>query len=124
MTGYWAIVALAAIEGGVRVYRIHAENQLAAVSHRRQGTEGRIVSAASKREELEAAIRRTVANNRKCTAKGSCTGCEGNIAETLDRADELADAVAEQRVARMTPEQWRARLRLAEATAEADGRPA
>ena len=30
MTGYWAIVALAAIEGGVRVYRIRSENQVAA----------------------------------------------------------------------------------------------
>ena len=29
MTGYWAIVALAAIEGGVRVYRIRSERRTA-----------------------------------------------------------------------------------------------
>ena len=27
MTGYWAIVALAAIEGGVRVYKIRSERR-------------------------------------------------------------------------------------------------
>lgn len=38
----------------------------------------------------------------------------------LRAAEKFADARAEEKIARMTPEQWHARLRLAEATAEAD----
>ena len=45
MTGYWAIVALAAIEGGVRIYRIRSERRtvtarLRAAENRKAGNRG------------------------------------------------------------------------------------
>lgn len=45
-------------------------------------------------------------------------------AAVLEAADVYAAAFAVEYVNRLTPEQLRARLRLAEATAEADGKPA
>jgi hypothetical protein len=88
------------------------------------------VSAAEKRERLEAVVREQL---REAWERGLAAapngpgaladaGAPGAFQLTVDAAFAYADAVFEGRIERMGPEQWRARLRLAEATAEADGR--
>jgi hypothetical protein len=69
------------------------------------------VTTADKRERLEAQVWRSWPRATRI-----------HVDAILGAADMYADARAEEKIARMTPEQWRARLRLAEAAAEADGR--
>lgn len=74
------------------------------------------MSAADRREELEAALRQAIAKNRKCTAAGKCTGCESNIADVLAAADKYATALAVEELDR-----FEGRQRLEAASAEYHG---
>lgn len=79
------------------------------------------MSAADKREELEAAIRIVVANNGKCTVTGFCECCENNINAALRRADAYAAAVADERIAGRVHDRTIGRERLAELDAAVRG---
>lgn len=70
------------------------------------------------REKLEAAIWPHISPGRHEHGRGASGRA---VSAILSAAEKFADAKADERINRMTPDQWRARLRLAEATAEADG---
>ena len=74
------------------------------------------MSAREKQDQLEAAIWRSLAAHRR---HGNDRQSYGDITAAVNV---YLVAFAKQYVDRMTPDQWRARLRLAEATAEADGK--
>lgn len=79
------------------------------------------MSAAARRAELETAVKDAVNESHACRKGDGCWCCAANADAALAAADDYAAAVAAETVNRMTPDQLRARLRLAEAAAEADG---
>jgi len=78
----------------------------------------RAMSAADKREELEAAIRSARRDVGKCRNTGPCEFCETALSTALAVADEYAEAVADERIAGHVASVRRGRERLAEAVAE------
>lgn len=78
------------------------------------------MSAPAKRSLLKRAVWEAMAKSNRCGP--DCPDCVTNVAWAMASAETYADALAEQQIEQMTPDELRARLRLAEATAEADGR--
>jgi hypothetical protein len=74
------------------------------------------VTTREKQDQLEASLWRSLAAHKR---HGNDRQAYGEITAAMNG---YLVTFAEQYVARMTPEQWHARLRLAEATAEADRR--
>lgn len=79
------------------------------------------MSAAEKRERLEAAVHAQLARAWKYGLEPGAGRPKSHDA-ILAAAKAYAEAVADERVNRMPVETLRARLRLAEAAAEADGK--
>lgn len=80
------------------------------------------MSAHAKRGSLKAAVWDAMSQSNRCGP--SCSPCLANVAHAMAWAESYALAVAEQQIDQMTPDELRARLRLAEATADADRKTA
>jgi hypothetical protein len=72
------------------------------------------------RTRLKAAVWDAMATSNRCGP--GCSACTANVAHAIAAAESYAVAIAEQTIDRMTPEQLRARLRLAEAASETGAR--
>lgn len=67
------------------------------------------MNAAGAREALEAALRRAMADARKCTHPGDCPSCAGGIAITMTQADIYAENLAAEHADKAVAS-WRLRL--------------
>lgn len=76
------------------------------------------MTAADRREELEAAIWHAMRSSGTCRATGPCPGCNSNVDDILAAADTYAEAVADDRITGRVTERATGRQRLAEAAAE------
>lgn len=75
------------------------------------------MTAAIERIALRSAVWDAMSVSNRCG--DDCPPCLANVGQVMAKAQEFAQAHAEERIGRMTPDELKARLRLAEAAAEA-----